>query len=80
MNQGSVEQARALAIERWGKLHDFDLDEQTWNMLFEQHRPGEVLEAIHKTKFTRDKKIEAVYQSFLYWLKVVESNRLNRTV
>jgi hypothetical protein len=78
MNQGSVEQARALAIERWGKLHDFDLDEQTWDRLFEAHPPGEILEAIRKTKFTHDRRIEAAYSSLVYWLESFKKSRLNR--
>jgi hypothetical protein len=80
ISQGSIAQARALAIERWRRLHDFDLDDQTWNLLFEQHRPGEVLQAIHKTRFTHDKHVEAVYQSLMYWLNVLESDRLSKSV
>jgi hypothetical protein len=78
MPAGSIESAIELAIERWAQIHPFDLDPETWEKLFAEHRSGDVLQAIRRTASTRDKRPAVVYSSFLHWLNLAEKDRHER--
>lgn len=75
MNQGTKEQAIELAQQRWAQLHPFDLAPETWQDIFANHMPGDVLQAIRKTARTRDKRPEVLHRSLLHWLELFEQDR-----
>jgi hypothetical protein len=64
MQNGTVDEAKALAKQRWAQLFAFDLDETTWSSLFSIYRPGEVLEGIRLMRNTRDPRPEKVFARF----------------
>jgi hypothetical protein len=47
-NRESVE----LAKQRWALAHPFDLEDATWEEVFNQYRPGEILQAIRLSALT----------------------------
>jgi hypothetical protein len=76
VSAGSTESAIALAVERWAQIHPFDLEPHLWETLFAEHRAGDILYAISKTKHTRDTRPEVIYTSLLHWLKLLEKPRV----
>jgi hypothetical protein len=78
MQQGTRSEALELAKQRWASLHSFDIDAETWETLFQEHRATDVIEAIRRTRSTRAKEPSAVYTSMLYWLNRVEQERVER--
>jgi hypothetical protein len=75
MTKGSVVEAIALAKQRFAQYFPFDLDDASWQQLFDAHRTGDVLEAIRRTSTARDKRAERVYTSLLYWIGKLEHER-----
>jgi len=73
MRRETTQEAIALAKVRFAQIHPFDLDDATWKQLFEQYRPGDILEAIRRTP--RDKEAERVYSSLLHLIGKLESQR-----
>ena len=67
-------QAIVLAKERWA-THAFDLAPETWETLFQDHHPGDVLQAISKTRSTRDPRPEKVFEGLIYWINRFEAER-----
>jgi hypothetical protein len=65
---GTVAQARILAEERWNARFPFSLDPTTWDAIFQQYRPGEILQGIRKMQDTRDTRPEKVYLRFTHLL------------
>jgi hypothetical protein len=65
----------ALAIERWAKLHPFDLPLETWEQLFSQHRPGDILQAIRKTANVHSTDFGIVCRGLLHWITTFERER-----
>ena len=59
-----IADAIALAKQRWAAIHSFDLDPETWERLFREHRPGNVLQAIRATRDTRDPEPAKRYARF----------------
>lgn len=78
MKTGTNECAIAIAKARFAMLHPFDLDDETWQGLFAQYPAGDVLEAIKKSKHTRDHRPERIYRSLLYWLGLIARDRNER--
>jgi hypothetical protein len=77
-DSGNREDAIKLAIERWTKIHAFDLAPETWQQLFSDHLPGDVLEGVTRTGKTHDHRPDAVYASLLYWIRRFEAERQER--
>jgi hypothetical protein len=75
MTKGSVVEATALAKQRFAQYFPFDLDDATWQQLFDGHRTGDVLEAIRRSSTTRDKRPERVYTSLVFWIGKLECER-----
>jgi hypothetical protein len=75
IQQGTISQARALAEQRWAGQFSFDLAPETWDVLFEEFRPAEVITAIAKMKGTFDQRPERVYARFLQMLDGIASQR-----
>jgi hypothetical protein len=76
MKQGTrTQQAIQLAKARFAQVHPFDLADESWQQLFIEHFPGDVLEAVKRTSKTRDPRPEAVYSSLLFWITSFESAR-----
>ena len=69
MQQGTKQDAIALAKTRWAALHPFDLSEESWQQVFEEHRPGDILQAIKRTSATRDTRPEKIYAALLLFLE-----------
>jgi hypothetical protein len=78
MNAGSTESAITLAIERWAKLHPFDLPLETWQQLFADHRPGDILQAIRKTSKSHSTDPAIVYRGLLHWITLFEREFIER--
>jgi hypothetical protein len=78
MDHGTTLQAVTLAKARWAQIWPFDLADETWLQLFAEHRPGDVLEAIRKTRQTRDRKSEKVYRGLLFWIDTLERNHAEK--
>lgn len=74
MNQGTKEQAVMLAKQRWARLWPFDLEESVWQDLFSQHQPGIILQAIKKSKKTRNPAPAAVFQGLMHWIDLFEDD------
>lgn len=72
MKKGTVVEAIALAKARFAQYHPFDLDDATWQQVFDEHRTGDVLEAIRRTGSTKDKRASTIYGSMLYWIEKFE--------
>jgi hypothetical protein len=64
MHPGTVEQARTLAVERWARLHTFDLELSQWDEFFRTNHVCDVLEAIALTKKTHSKDPAVIYSHF----------------
>ena len=76
MQQGTLDDAIVLAKSRWTALHPFDLSEENWEQLFQDHNALDVLTAISKTRHTHDSRPEKIYLSLLFWLGRLEAERL----
>ena len=79
MQPGTTQDAILLAKQRWAALHPFDLSAETWETLFADHHPGDVLTAIAKTKYTRDTRPEKAFAGLVYWIECLEAQRLKVT-
>jgi hypothetical protein len=77
MQPGNVEQARALAVERWKQFYCFDLDPSTWDELFAQYHPCDVLQACKELKGTRSQNPAVVYERLLYILESLTAFRFS---
>jgi hypothetical protein len=66
------------AKQRWAQLHAFDLEDSTWEELFASYNAGDVLEALRRTSGTRSPNPEVVYNSLLYKLDILHTQRQNR--
>lgn len=75
IQQGTVTQARTLAEQRWKTQFPFDLDPSTWDELFAQFRPAEVLHGITMMRGTRDTRPEKVYIRFQQMLDRIAAQR-----
>lgn len=76
MNQGTRQQARTLATERWQQHFAFDLDVETWARLFADFDGRDILEAINVTKrTTRSTKPEVLYGHFERCLQGLNEKR-----
>jgi hypothetical protein len=75
MTPGSLEQARALAVERWQTFYNFDLEPSSWDSIFEQFHPCDVLQAIKELKLTRSKVPSVIYERFCIVLERLAAGR-----
>jgi hypothetical protein len=72
MTKGTTQQAIALAKQRFAQHFPFDLDDATWQRLFDAHSSGDILEAVKKSGTTRDRRPEKVFESLIYWIEKLE--------
>lgn len=71
---GTTAEALELAQRRWAELWWFDLPLDTWQSIFAQYQPGEVIHAIKLTRSTKDRREEVIYRSLLFWLDRIVSH------
>ena len=75
MTKGTKQEAIALVKARFAQYHPFDLDDSTWRQVFDEHRTGDILEAVRRTATTRDKRPDKVFASLLFWVSKLERQR-----
>jgi hypothetical protein len=77
MNE-NINDAIQLAKQRWAQLHTFDLDDESWESLFSQFGPGDILQAIQETKQTRSHDPGKIYGRFEFSLARLAQRRAER--
>jgi len=75
MKQGTQVEATAIAKQRFSQYFPFDLADETWKLLFDEHRTGVILESIKRCSSTRDHNPDVVYANLLFWIGRLESDR-----
>jgi len=65
----------ALAKQRWAEVNSFDLEDDTWHLLFQQHRPCDILQAIRYMRNTKDPDPGRRYQRFVRLLENLTAER-----
>jgi hypothetical protein len=75
MNSKLLQDAIALAKQRWARFHTFDLDDNTWFQLFSTHRPGCVMQAITLSRNAKDADPARRFQYFERILSDLENQQ-----
>jgi hypothetical protein len=78
MQPGTKVEALELAKVRWSEIWPFDIDADAWRILFEQHRPNDILQAIRRTKSTTATAPDKVFRSLQYCIKRLEEDRAEK--
>ena len=75
MKEGTLEDARALAISRWQSSFPFDLEAEQWDAIFAKFDVRDILQSINFAKTTRTQTPATVYSRFMASLKRLSEQR-----